>query len=136
MIVNYEAYYNNNSKPSIRKSIEGSDGSFIYTHLNFSNEDERENISDEIVINHINNLHDYIKFLTSGSTLIPVGGALMSEIVVEWNDIQRVYSELVQWWMFVSFREESDEDVHSESDHYHDPVTGEHTSEPSEETAP
>lgn len=133
MIVNYTAHYEIGSRPSIRKSIEASDGSDIFTNLNYSNEDERDNVSDETVVQHITNLHLYMKELTNASTLIPVGDPPMSEVVPEWNSIQSVYYELVNWWVLVSFKPELEEE---ESDHYHDPDTGEHVPAPEEGDTP
>lgn len=134
MIVNYTAHYEIGSRPSIRKSIEASDGSAIFTNLNYSNEDERDNVSDETVVQHITNLHLYMKELTNASTLIPVGDPPMSEVVPEWNSIQSVYYELVNWWVLVSFKPEPEGE--EESDHYHDPDTGEHVPAPEEEVTP
>lgn len=122
-MINYEAHYTVGTKPSIRKSIEASDGTFVYTNLNFSNEDERENASDEIVNQHLTNLHSHLKDVANRSTLIPVGSPLVTEIIVEWHDLQNLYNEIIQWWMHVSFRPE--DEPHDDSDHTHDPETGE-----------
>jgi hypothetical protein len=122
-MINYEAHYTVGTKPSIRKSIEASDGTFVYTNLNFSNEDERENASDEIINQHLTNLHSHLKDVANRSTLIPVGSPLVTEIIVEWHDLQNLYNEIIQWWMHVSFRPE--DELHDDSDHTHDPETGE-----------
>jgi hypothetical protein len=99
----------------------------VFTNLNYSNEDERENASDEIIIQHIENLHLHMKDVTNKSTLLGIKAPLMSEIIVEWNDIQSIYSEIAQWWMLVSFRPE--EEAHDESDHTTGAETGEETSD-------
>ncbi len=122
-MISYGAYYEVGTRPSIRKVIEASDGTFVYTNLNYSNEDERENASDEIIAEHLNNLHLYLKEVSNRSTLLAFNSPLMSEIIVEWNEIQSIYAEICEWWVFVSFRPE--EDAHDDSEHSHDPETGE-----------
>jgi hypothetical protein len=120
-MISYGAYYEVGTRPSIRKVVEASDSTYVYTNLNYSNEDERENASDEIISQHIQNLHLHMKDITNKSTLLDLKAPLMSEIIVEWNDIQSIYSEIAQWWVLVSFRPE--EDTHDDSDHTHDPET-------------
>lgn len=123
-MISYGAYYEVGTRPSIRKVIEAVDSTYIYTNLNYSNEDERENASDEIISQHIENLHLYLKEVTNRSTLLDLKAPLMSDIIVEWPEIQSIYNEISQWWVFVSFRPEEDE-LHDDSDHSHDPETGE-----------
>jgi hypothetical protein len=125
-MISYGAYYEVGTRPSIRKVVEASDSTYVYTNLNYSNEDERENASDEIISQHIENLHLHMKDVTNKSRLLDIKAPLMSEIVVEWNDIQSIYSEIAQWWMLVSFRPE--EDTHDDSDHTAGAETGEETS--------
>lgn len=126
-MISYGAYYEVGTRPSIRKVVEASDSTYVYTNLNYSNEDERENASDEIISQHIENLHLHMKDVTNKSRLLDIKAPLMSEIVVEWNDIQSIYSEIAQWWMLVSFRPE--EDTHDDSDHTAGAETGEETSD-------
>jgi hypothetical protein len=64
--------------------------------------------------------------------MIPVGSRQTSYLIPEWGELNDIFQELVSWWNFLSYRPENDE-----SDHYHDPVTGDHGSAPVEEgTAP
>ena len=127
MIV-YSAFYETGKRPLIRKTIEAVDGSIVDTGINFYNEEEREFITDEIVQQHIDNLHQYFKDVAVSSTMIPIGGNQTSYIIKEWDKLSDVFQEITSWWIMLSYKAEDDE-----SDHYHDPVTGEHVTDPATE---
>jgi hypothetical protein len=126
MIV-YSAYYEPGSPAIIKKVVETLDG-FVDTGVNFYNLDEREFLTDEIIAQHLENLHLYFKEVSSSSSVIPVGSHQTTYIIPEWAKLNDIFQEIVSWWNFLSYRPETDE-----SDHYHDPATGDHTTAPSEE---
>ena len=135
-MITYSALYEVGKRPLIRKTIEAIDSSMVETGINFYNEEEREFITDEIIEEHLLNLHSYFKDISSASTLTPTGTYLTSYIIPQWDTLNEVFQEMNAWWNLITFRPELDE-PNNNTDHYHDPVTGEHTTEPpAEETAP
>jgi hypothetical protein len=130
MIV-YAAYYEVGTPAMIRKVVETLDG-FVDTGVNFYNLEEREFLTDEIITQHIENLHLYFKEVSASSSVIAIGSHQTTHIIPEWGKLNDIFQEIVAWWTFLSYRPETDE-----SDHYHDPITGEHVAAPTEEeTAP
>jgi hypothetical protein len=127
MIV-YAAHYEPNKPAMIKKVIETIDGSFVETGVNFYNLEEREFLTDEIIAQHLENLLLYFKEIAASSSMIAVGSHQTTHIVPEWAQLSDIFQEIVAWWNFLSYRPETDE-----SDHYHDPITGEHVTAPSEE---
>ena len=131
MIV-YAAHYEPGKPAMIRKVIETIDGSFVDTGVNFYNLEEREFLTDEIIAQHLENLLLYFKEVSASSSIIATGIQQTTHVIPEWGQLNDIFQEIVSWWTFLSYRPETDE-----SDHHHDPITGEHTSEPAaEETAP
>jgi hypothetical protein len=126
MIV-YSAYYEPGSPAIIKKVVETLDG-FVDTGVNFYNLDEREFLTDEIIAQHLENLHLYFKEVAASSSIIAIGIQQTTHIIPEWAQLNEIFQEIVSWWTFLSYRPE-----HDESDHHHDPVTGDHTTAPSEE---
>jgi hypothetical protein len=127
MIV-YAAFYEPGKPAIIKKVIESVDGVFVETGVNFYNTEEREFLTDEIIAQHLDNLLLYFKEVAASSTMLAVGSHQTSYLIPEWAQLNDIFQELVSWWNFLSYRPENDE-----SDHYHDPVTGEHVAAPTEE---
>jgi hypothetical protein len=131
-MITYSAYYELGKTAMIRKTVETADATFVSTGINFYNLEEREFLTDEIIAQHLENLLLYFKEVAASSSIIPTGSNQTTQIIPEWPQLSDIFQEIISWWTFLSYRPETDE-----SDHYHDPVTGEHTTEPAaEETAP
>jgi hypothetical protein len=127
MIV-YSAHYEIGKPATIKKTVETVDETFVSTNVNFYNLEEREFLTDEIVAQHLENLLLYFKEVAASSSIIATGSHQTTHIIPEWGELSDIFQEIVSWWNFLSYRPETDE-----SDHYHDPITGEHTTAPSEE---
>jgi hypothetical protein len=127
MIV-YAAHYEPGKPAIIKKVVEAVDGAFVETGVNFYNTEEREFLTDEIIAQHLDNLLLYFKEVAASSSIIPVGSHQTTYLIPEWAQLNDIFQEIVSWWNFLSYRPELDE-----SDHYHDPVTGEHVEAPAEE---
>jgi hypothetical protein len=123
-MITYSALYEVGKRPLIRKTVEAIDGSMIDTGINFYNEEEREFLTDEIIQQHLLNLHTYFKDLSSLSTLMPTGTPLTTYIIPEWDSLNEIFQEMNAWWNLITFRPEIDE-PHDDSLHSHDPETGE-----------
>jgi len=130
MIV-YAAYYEQGKPAIIAKTIETVDNTFVHTGVNFYNLEEREFLTDEIIAQHLENLLLYFKEVAASSSMITVGSHQTTHIIPEWPQLSDIFQEIVSWWTFLSYRPETDE-----SDHYHDPITGEHVSSPPVEETP
>jgi hypothetical protein len=124
----YSAHYELGKPATIKKTVETIDGTFVSTGVNFYSLEEREFLTDEIIAEHLGNLLLYFKEVAASSSIIPTASHQTTHIIPEWPQLSDIFQEIVSWWTFLSYRPETDE-----SDHYHDPVTGEHTTAPSEE---
>lgn len=131
-MITYSAYYEPGKQAMIQKIVETVDSTFVATGVNFYNLEEREFLTDEIIAQHLENLLLYFKEVAASSSIIPTATHQTTHIIPEWPQLSDIFQEIVSWWTFLSYKPETDE-----SDHHHDPVTGEHTTEPAaEETAP
>lgn len=124
-MITYAAYYEPGKPAMIRKTVEAMDGSIVDTGVNFYNLEEREFLTDEIITQHLENLHLSFKDIATASSMIAIGSHQTTHIIPEWAQLSDVFQEIVSWWNFLSYRPETDE-----SDHYHDPITGEHVTAP------
>ena len=123
-MITYAAFYESGKPPMIRKTVEAIDNTIIDTGVNFYNVEEREFLTDEIITQHVENLHLYFKNVADSSSIIPVGSHQTTHIIPEWAQLNDIFSEIVGWWTYLSYKPETDE-----SDHHHDPVTGDHVEE-------
>lgn len=127
-MITYSAYYEPGKQAMIQKIVETVDSTFVATGVNFYNLEEREFLTDEIIAQHLENLLLYFKEVAASSSIIPTATHQTTHIIPEWPQLSDIFQEIVSWWTFLSYKPETDE-----SDHYHDPITGEHTAAPSEE---
>jgi hypothetical protein len=130
-MITYSAYYEPGKQAMIKKVVETADSTFVATGINFYNLEEREFLTDEIIAQHLENLLLYFKEVAASSSIIPTASHQTTHIIPEWPQLSDIFQEIISWWTFLSYRPETDE-----SDHYHDPVTGEHVSSPPGEETP
>jgi hypothetical protein len=118
--VTYETRYDGETAPKICKivSAEGEpSGSEIVTNLTLSNSDEIENVSNEELWEHMNNLVDFLKVKSADLSL--VDQSIYPEEgwpAVGWAYLSTLNDEITQWWVYVSRRDSAPE---TQVLHYH-----------------
>lgn len=106
-MIKYEAKYNPTKKPSICKSYIQDNVELVCTELNVKNTAELENISDELVVEHLDNLVDYIKKSVLELSIAPIGTYPDSPWpLINWEKTSGAAEELVEWWHYVDSKEE------------------------------
>jgi len=127
-MITYEADYVVGTKPALCKKIEVSDGSKISTTINPSNKDELENVTDEIIFQHISNQILHVQNLSSDMYVYPEEERYFHNIAIHnFVEAEQCMQEMVQWLEYALYRN-LEEVAHTHTgneDHTHDPVTGE-----------
>jgi hypothetical protein len=114
----YECRVVDGEMPKLCKVLTAGEVS-VETALNADNKEEFEQISDELILEHINNLVDYIKAKALTLEITPIGQAPTQTWPLNgFKDIVDAGMILDKWWWNAFNREES------EDDHDHDHEDG------------
>jgi hypothetical protein len=111
--MSYQFEYDGPSaRPRWVKVITDSNGAEQRVFLNFSNDEEREGLTDEEIYAHLDNIVQYIKDVSQG--IYPIG---LQETATDgwhlrggWGEIEWGKEESFKWWEFVYYRDEPDEE--------------------------
>jgi hypothetical protein len=136
-MISYKANYEPVKRPYICKVFTASSGEEFHTALNYENESDRLEMSSELVYEHLDNCILYIQDRSKELKVIQLDEVVGDEPwpAVGWFDILWANNEINLWWHYAYYKHEAEKGVtvtieHShdhgeESDHTHDPVTGE-----------
>jgi hypothetical protein len=106
-MIEYTAEYNENVKPFLCKKITLG-GESINTEITIHNKTELENLTNEVIYEHLNNLVLYIKnYLTPKLELTPYEQPLTTPWpLINWHELSHVNDEISDWHQFVYYRTE------------------------------
>jgi hypothetical protein len=138
-MISYVPNYEVGNKPYICKVFTASSGEEFHTAINFSNETERAELPEEIILGHLDNILQYIENRSQSLEYIKLDEQVNMEPwpIKGWTDLQWANDELTVWWQYIYYKEEApesspihvgintEEHSHDDSDHTHDPETGE-----------
>lgn len=137
-MITYQANYEPVNKPYICKVFTASNGEEMHTALNFSNEAEKEEMSVELIYEHLSNVIKYIQDRSETLTVIGYEENINEEpwAIKGWKDLEWANNEAWLWWNYIYFKDRPmseftpavDETPHTHDgteDHTHDPETGE-----------
>ena len=137
-MISYLPNYEVGNKPYICKVFTASSGEEFHTAMTFFNETERKELPEEVILGHLDNIIQYIKDRSDTLTYIKLDEQVNMEPwpIKGWTDLQWANDELTIWWQYSYYKEEAPESnpivvglgeeiPHDESDHTHDPATGE-----------
>jgi hypothetical protein len=136
-MINYEAKYEVGSRPNISKIFTATSGEQFSMAINFENTEDKEAVSAELIYQHLNNCIQYIQDKSEDLRVIQLDEPVGAEPwpAVGWFELLWANNELCLWWNYIYFKEEQpnatmhiSESGHSHdenSDHTHDPETGE-----------
>lgn len=129
-------FYGAEKKPYICKKFVSSSGEESHTALAYANEDERIEMSDELIYEHLDNIVKYIQQRSLDLSVVQLNESTVDHPwpVKNWPDIEWAMNEIILWWNYVYYKSMSTEPQvvyiehshsHPEDDHTHDPETGE-----------
>lgn len=113
MEVSYESEFDGENKPLLLKVVtSGSDS--VSTALSLSNTHEISHISDDMIWQHMQNLVSYLNSLAGEATLVDQGVSPDSGWPVSgWTEMAKTHEEVIQWWMYVTQRDEDIQIIHN-----------------------
>jgi hypothetical protein len=110
-MIEYVTIYEIGLEPRLCKKIVIGGSDPIYTDITISNKSELENISNELIYEHMENLVLHIKNLSKNIKITaenmepteswPLNG---------WHDMSHTNDNLSEWWSFVFYRPEPEEE--------------------------
>jgi hypothetical protein len=110
-MIEYVAIYEVGSEPRLCKKIVISGSDPIYTDIMISNKSELENISDELMYEHIENLVLHIKNLSESIAITPNNMSPTEAWPLNgWHDIAHINDDLTEWWSYVFYRPEPEDE--------------------------
>ena len=133
--MSYVANYESLKRPYICKVLTASSGEEFHVALNFSNESEREEMSAELIYEHLENCITYIEDKAKTMSIIPLNEPIGMEPwpAKGWGELEWANAEINLWFMYIYYKAEGSLPVsgpldltitttteESESNHEHD----------------
>ena len=145
--MSYVANYESLKRPYICKVLTASSGEEFHVALNFSNDSEREEMSAELIYEHLENCITYIEDKAKTMSIIALNEPIGTELwpAKGWGELEWANNEINLWFNYIYYKEEgslpqsdsinldiqigtgesSDDHTHEGAeDHTHDPATG------------
>jgi len=106
-MIEYTAEYDEDAKPFLCKKITLGEES-IRTEISIHNKTELDNLTDEIIYEHLNNLVLYIKNDLAPRLEVTPYLQLVTEPwpLIKWHDLSHINDEITEWHQFVYYRTE------------------------------
>lgn len=106
--MSYVANYESLNRPYICKVLTASSGEEFHVSLNFSNDSEREEMSAELIYEHLENCVKYMADKAHELVLIKAGESIGSEPnpVKGWAELEWTNNEINLWFMYVYYKAE------------------------------
>jgi hypothetical protein len=145
--MSYVANYESLKRPYICKVLTASSGEEFHVALNFSNDSEREEMSAELIYEHLENCITYIEDKAKTMSIIALNEPVGTEQwpAKGWGELEWANNEINLWFNYIYYKaegslpqsdpinmdiqigtgESSDDHTHEGAeDHTHDPATG------------
>jgi hypothetical protein len=145
--MSYVANYELGNRPYICKVMTASSGEEFHVALNYSNDSEREQMSAELIYEHLENCIKYIEDKAKTLSIIPLNEPVGIEPwpAKGWGELEWANAEINLWFMYIYYKAEGplpesdsidlnltigvdeavDDHTHDGSEnHTHDPATG------------
>lgn len=113
MNVSYEARFEEGKTPALCKVV-STDTESVVTALSLSNTEEVALFSDDLIWEHLRNLVAHLNSLAGSVTIVSQGVMPDSGWPVSgWNDMVKIHEEILQWWIYVTQRDEEIQIIHN-----------------------
>jgi len=107
-MISYVANYEPVNRPSICKIFTASSGETFHTTMNYSNDSEREDMTSELIYEHLENCVKYMADKSHEVVLIKAGESIGSEPYPAkgWAELEWTNNEINLWFMYIYYKEE------------------------------
>lgn len=107
-MISYIANYEPVNRPSICKVFTASSGETFHTAMNYSNDSEREEMTNELIYQHLENCVKYMADKAHEVVLIKAGESIGTEPypVKGWTELEWTNNEINLWFMYVYYKAE------------------------------
>jgi hypothetical protein len=119
-MIDYVCRYTKGSLPTLDKRFVAESGEEFSVSIAFEAENERKNIPSEVIYEHLDNLVKYIQD-ESESISITQGddNNLQPWPIIGWEKIEIAKFIIINWWQYVYFLDEEEEELEEGEDHTH-----------------
>jgi hypothetical protein len=106
-MIGYTAnFYGAEKRPYICKVSTADSGEAFHTALNFGNEEERNDISAELIYEHMNNILKYIDDRINTMEVIPLEEFEVRHpwAIIGWEEAEWGRAEITLWWEYIFYK--------------------------------
>jgi|694.fasta_scaffold00209_42 hypothetical protein len=106
-MIEYLAQYNGEDRPYICKKFTASSSEEVHTAININNTQERDELSAELIYNHMDNVVQYITDVSKNIELIQLNENPGFEPwpMRGWAEIEWAKEECILWWSYIYFKD-------------------------------
>lgn len=107
-MIEYVANYTVGQRPYICKKFTASNDEDFHTALSYANETERNEMSNEVIYQHLRNLTRYIHDASENLSIVELDEDFHGEkwCIRGWFDLSWAATDADLWWGFAYYREE------------------------------
>jgi hypothetical protein len=107
-MIEYIAEYNDEKRPYICKKFVASSSEEVHTAININNTQERDDLSAELIYNHMENVLKYITDVSKTLELIQLNEntGLEAWPIRKWAEIEWAKEECILWWQYIYFKDD------------------------------
>lgn len=107
-MITYVANYEPGNKPYICKVLTAASGEEFHVALNYSNESEREEMSAELIYQHLENCVTYMEDKSKEIKVIAIDEPVGKEPwpAKGWSELLWANEEIILWWSYIYYKRE------------------------------
>jgi hypothetical protein len=105
-MIGYTAnFYGAEKRPYICKVFTANSGETFHTALNFGNEEERKDVSAELIYEHMDNILRYIDDKIEAMRVIPLEEFEVKHpwAIIGWEEAEWGKNEITLWWEYIFY---------------------------------
>lgn len=106
-MIEYIANYDKDSRPYICKKFIASSSEEVHTSININNTQERNELSAELIYDHMDNVIKYVTDVSKTLELIQMNESTGFEPwpIRKWSEIEWAKEECILWWQYIYYKD-------------------------------
>lgn len=105
----YIAGYDGQSPPKLVKRLSAESGEVLEVPLSYANSEEIDKISANVMYDHLRNLIQYIKDVSSTIYITERDDQQVESWPIKnWTKIEEAKNQAIEWWQIAYFRDEEE----------------------------
>lgn len=106
-MIEYIANYDETSRPYICKKFTATSSEEVHTAININNTQERDELSAELIYDHMDNVLKYVTDVSKTLELIQLDESTGFESwpIRKWAEIEWAKEECILWWQYIYFKD-------------------------------